>query len=50
MPKNQAISSTVERDYQCQSVHKNDSDQKIRIQFVQLWGKYISRQEESKRL
>lgn len=50
MSKNQAISSTVERDYQCQSVHKNDSDQNIRIRYVQIWGRYISQQEESKKL
>lgn len=50
MPKNQAISSTVKRDYQCQSVHKNDSDHNIRIRYVQIWGRYISQQEESKQL
>lgn len=50
MPKNQAISSTAKRDYQCQSVHKNDSEQNIQIRYVQIWGKYISQQEESKKL
>lgn len=50
MPKNQTVSSTAKRDYQCHSVHKNDSELNIRIRYVQIWGRYISQQEESKKL
>lgn len=50
MSGNQEDSSGVKKDYQCQSVHKNDSDQNIRRQYVQIWGRYISQQEESKKL
>ncbi len=50
MQKKQTDSPVIKKDYQCKSVYKSDSEQKIRIKFVQIWGKYIMQQEEGKRL
>lgn len=50
MQKRKAISSARKKDYMCRSFHKNDSEQSIRIHFVQMMGKYILQQEESKSL
>lgn len=50
MQKNQRVFPMRKKDYHCKSVHKSDSEQEIRRNFVQILGKYIMQQEESKNL
>lgn len=50
MQKRQSVSPAQKKDYRCISFYKNDSEQSVRTNLVQVWGKYIAQQEESKGL
>lgn len=48
MDRNQLDLSVPQKTYACQSVFKGKSKQEIRTKYIQIMGRYIRQQEQSK--